>query len=293
MAADYTFDASPRRPRGPADPRHPGRACTSRPTSGGTVAGVPGVVTAVARQRLLDPGPAARPDARTSEGIFVFTARGARPSRSGTAVDGQRPRQRVPARRRRRRDNLTITEIVAARPSTPARHGDAIAPTLLGAGGRAPPTAMIDDDALGDVEDAAPLFDPRQDGIDFHESLEGMLVRDQQPGRRRADERLRRAPGGRRRRPARRPRTARGGVVVTPRATSTPSGCILDDGARPHAADRATCGDGLAARSGRRRLLVRQLQVLADGRPTAPRRRPPARGHRGAAARNELADRPR
>ena len=50
-----------------------------------------------------------------------------------------------------------------------------IAPTLVGQGGRIPPTTVIDDDA-SDVE-TPDTFDPQQDGIDFHESLEGMLVR--------------------------------------------------------------------------------------------------------------------
>jgi hypothetical protein len=35
---------------------------------------------------------------------------------------------------------------------------------------------VIEDDASGDVETSG-VFDPASDGIDFYESLEGMLVR--------------------------------------------------------------------------------------------------------------------
>ena len=50
-----------------------------------------------------------------------------------------------------------------------------------------PPTTVIEDDVVdpggedptaisGDVEQGNPLFDPQEDGIDFYESLEGMLT---------------------------------------------------------------------------------------------------------------------
>ena len=53
--------------------------------------------------------------------------------------------------------------------------GSPIAPTIIGQGGRVPPNRIIDNDSTGDV-DTNPVFDPQQDGIDFHESIEGMLV---------------------------------------------------------------------------------------------------------------------
>jgi len=40
-----------------------------------------------------------------------------------------------------------------------------------------PPVAIIDNDTTGSVETGPTTFDPAQDGIDFWESLEGMLVR--------------------------------------------------------------------------------------------------------------------
>lgn len=53
-------------------------------------------------------------------------------------------------------------------------------PVVIGAGGRVPPSAVIEDDAAGDVE-AGATFDPASDGLDFYESLEGMLVQVNNP----------------------------------------------------------------------------------------------------------------
>lgn len=49
-------------------------------------------------------------------------------------------------------------------------------PTVIGNGGRKPPTEIIDDDAGSSVETGG-TFDPTTDGIDFYESLEDMRVR--------------------------------------------------------------------------------------------------------------------
>ena len=50
------------------------------------------------------------------------------------------------------------------------------APTVIGTGGRIPPTTIIDDDSPGGTVGASTPFDPASDGIDFYESLEGMRV---------------------------------------------------------------------------------------------------------------------
>ena len=71
-------------------------------------------------------------------------------------------------------ESLSLTEI--SRPTVTAMAGgNPIAPTVIGQGGRIPPNRVIDNDSTGDV-DTNPIFDPHQDGIDFHESIEGMLV---------------------------------------------------------------------------------------------------------------------
>ena len=71
--------------------------------------------------------------------------------------------------------NLTTTELTSPA-VTPGGPGAAIAQTVIGGGGRVPPTSVIEDDATGDVETSG-SFDPATDGIDFWESLEAMLLR--------------------------------------------------------------------------------------------------------------------
>lgn len=73
-------------------------------------------------------------------------------------------------------DNLTITRIATPTVFISSTGNTLPAATTIGQGGRMPPTSIIDNDSTGDVETSS-VFDPAQDGIDFYESLEGMLVR--------------------------------------------------------------------------------------------------------------------
>jgi len=121
---------------------------------------------------LQEPRPDADP--ATSEGIFVFTggeppavaAVGAAVQVAGTVAEF-RPGGSATA-------NLSITQITRA--TVTGTGTGSVAPTVIGAGGRVAPTMVIEDDVNGDVERAG-TFDPAQDGLDFYESLEGMLVR--------------------------------------------------------------------------------------------------------------------
>jgi 2',3'-cyclic-nucleotide 2'-phosphodiesterase (5'-nucleotidase family) len=65
--------------------------------------------------------------------------------------------------------NLSTTQISSSTITTLSTGNPLPTSTLIGAGGRIPPTENIDDDAFA-------IFDPVNDGIDFFESLEGMLV---------------------------------------------------------------------------------------------------------------------
>jgi hypothetical protein len=68
--------------------------------------------------------------------------------------------------------NLSTTQITATNAANTlvTSSGNALPDAVvLGAGGRTPPTEIIDDDAFAS-------FDPATDGIDFYESLEGMRV---------------------------------------------------------------------------------------------------------------------
>jgi hypothetical protein len=140
------------------------------------VAGVEGIVT-VERSGsfwMQDPTPDA--DQATSEGILVFG------SGLGALVDVG-DHVRVSGRVLEFRpggeatDNLTTTEITSPGLSVAVlSSGNPLpAPTVVGAGGRAPPSRVISDDATGSVETSG-VFDPATDGIDFYESLEGMRV---------------------------------------------------------------------------------------------------------------------
>lgn len=136
----------------------------------GTAVRTQGVVTAIDTNGyyLQSAVGATDGDIRTSDGIFVFTSTAPVGIRIGELlrVDGTvtefRPGGTAGA------NNLTTTELTSV--SIVARLGTAdIETTIIGAGGRVPPTEIIDNDGFG-------TYDPAQDGIDFYESLEGVLV---------------------------------------------------------------------------------------------------------------------
>lgn len=138
---------------------------------------VPGVVTAVASNGFYMQDPQGDSDARTSDALFVFS--GSTPAVSagqevevvGTVTEF-RPGGLSSG-------NLTITELTNPRVTlAPGRFASAaVDATIIGIGGRMPPSQVIDDDTLGSVEVAGQTsFDPEHDGIDFYESLEGMLL---------------------------------------------------------------------------------------------------------------------
>lgn len=133
-----------------------------------------GIVTALRSNGfyLQDPSPDAS-DA-TSEGIFAFT--GAAPA---AAVGDRASVQGNVAEFRpggsRGTGNLTQTELTSPAITITASGQALPAPTVVGPGGRVPPTSIIENDAFGSVETGG-TFDPAQDGIDFYESMEGMRV---------------------------------------------------------------------------------------------------------------------
>jgi len=242
-AADFTVGApTPRNSRGegpgeqeepPGEPAriHDVQGAGHRSPYAGRRVEVPGIVTAVSGNGfwLQDPAPDADP--RTSEGIFIFRGTG--------VVVGDSVRVTGPVSEFRPGGgvNLTLTEITAGIVSPPGEPG-AIRPTLIGPGGLTPPQQVIEDDA-SDVETNGE-FDPSQDGIDFHESLEGMLVRIAAPHAVGPRSRFGEIPvvtdglAG--------PFTPRGGVFVRP-VDFNPERFILDDVIAP--TPSANVGDGL------------------------------------------------
>jgi len=71
--------------------------------------------------------------------------------------------------------NLSTTQIDDPEVTVLSSGNDLPAPTIIGEGGRIPPTEIIDDDTEGFINEST-NFDPQFDGLDFYESLEGMLV---------------------------------------------------------------------------------------------------------------------
>ncbi len=141
--------------------------------AGEVVTGVQGVVTAVSGSGffLQDPHPDA--DEATSEGIFVYMAGtpavtiGDLISVTGTVdefTSGGVSSGNLSGTELR---NVTIDLLATGQPLP--------APIIVGGDGRLPPHQIIDNDSNGDVN-LTPEFDPAEDGIDFYESLEGMLV---------------------------------------------------------------------------------------------------------------------
>ena len=125
-----------------------------------------GVVTAVAADGFYLQDPVGDANPATSDGIFVFTNNPPTVAVGDTVhVEGMVD-EFIPGGVSS--GNLSTTEITS--PSIAALP-PAIFPTatVIGAGGRLPPTHIIDNDAFA-------TFDSDQDGIDFYESLEGMLV---------------------------------------------------------------------------------------------------------------------
>ena len=130
-----------------------------------------GIVTAVASNGFYLQDPEGDGNRATSDAIFIFT--GTAPT--VVAGDGITVRGTVnefrggndPA-------NLTITQLTGPVITVNSTGNALPAAILIGPDGITPPTETIDDDNFA-------VFDPENDGIDFFESLEGMLVTVQNP----------------------------------------------------------------------------------------------------------------
>jgi predicted extracellular nuclease len=143
------------------------------PRNGQNVAGVVGVVTALAGNGFYVQDPSPDTDPATSDALFVFTS-GAPTVAVGDAVvvNGVVSEFRPGGGSS---TNLTTTEITSPQVTVASSGNPLPAATVVGSGGRVPPGEVIDDDAGGSVETSG-TFDPASDGIDFYESLEAMRV---------------------------------------------------------------------------------------------------------------------
>ena len=127
-----------------------------------------GVVTAVGSNGFYLQDPTGDGDDATSDGIFVFTGSAPRVSVGDELEVSGTVSEFFPGGTDTR--NQPITQISGSSTVTTLSTGNALpAPVILGAAGRVPPDTDIDDDALG-------AYEPEGDGLDFFESVEGMLV---------------------------------------------------------------------------------------------------------------------
>ncbi len=135
-----------------------------------------GIVTAVDSNGFYLQDPDGDGDTDTSDGIFVFT--GSAP----TVAVGDEAEVRgdvsefIPGGAGT--GNLSITQIAAATVAVLSSGNALPAATLIGQNGYAPPTDKIisEGELPVNLQTDPGTFNPAEDGIDFYESLEGMLV---------------------------------------------------------------------------------------------------------------------
>ena len=194
-----------------------------------------GIVTAVARSGFYFQDPIGDGDERTSDGMFVYTQKAPRVSVGDEVQVNGTVIEYTPGGAAT--NNLSITEFSQPDRIKIVSTGNPIpAPVVIGAAGRQPPTRVIDNDRFA-------VFDPAEDGIDFYESLEGMLVEVQDAvaisPTNRFGEIVVLADAG-----AGQQLNSRGGLNLTPE-TLHPQRIQLDDSLLPGAMPTAQVGDAL------------------------------------------------
>ncbi|MEM1393441.1 MAG: lamin tail domain-containing protein, partial [Cyanobacteria bacterium P01_H01_bin.150] len=133
-----------------------------------------GVVTAVDSNGFYLQDAMGDGDNATSDAIFVFTGSTPTVTVGNFAEVSGTVSEFTPGGTSTR--NLSTTQISNATVTIPEISVQIVpTPVVIGAGGRVPPTENIDNDAFGMIAGEG-NFDPDTDGIDFFESLEGMLV---------------------------------------------------------------------------------------------------------------------
>jgi predicted extracellular nuclease len=162
------------------------------PLVGTTVTNVQGIVTGIiatgSSRGFYMQDPNGDGDDATSEGIFVFRGSSWTPPAGFAVGSSVQVMGRVDEfRKGNDANNLTVTQINTSSSVSGAAVSligsiGSITSTLLGAGGRTIPNSVINDDFTsgGNVETGGD-FDPVNDGIDFYESLEGMVVQVNNP----------------------------------------------------------------------------------------------------------------
>jgi len=144
------------------------------PLAGQTVTGVTGIVTSKRQNGFYLQDPTPDGDNATSEGVFVFTMTEPRVAVGDAVMVSGRVGEFRPGGTSGT-TNLTLTQLEGPTVDI-VSHGNPLpTPVVIGQGGRLPPSEIIASEPPGDVEQGGNL-DPLHNGLDFYESLEGMLV---------------------------------------------------------------------------------------------------------------------
>ncbi|MEO1138363.1 MAG: choice-of-anchor I family protein [Pseudomonadota bacterium] len=137
-----------------------------------------GIVTAVDANGFYVQDPDGDGDDATSDAVFVFTGFGNTGDvQVGDAVTLKgEVSEFVPGGTGT--GNLSTTQIIEAEIEITSSGNDLPDATIIGTEGRTPPTEVVisEDELPVNLQEDAGTFNPETDGIDFYESLEGMLV---------------------------------------------------------------------------------------------------------------------
>ncbi|MDR7071859.1 DUF6359 domain-containing protein [Fictibacillus barbaricus] len=147
------------------------------PVANKTVEGVEGIITHVVDANnfyMQDLKP--DQDENTSEGILVYKKNHGQVKGNVVAVNGLVKEWVLDGYSDKLKTDLSVTELNADKGAITLLSAGQALPraTIIGMFGRKQPTEIIDNDNFG-------LFDPKEDGIDFYESMEGMLVQVNNP----------------------------------------------------------------------------------------------------------------
>ncbi|MEA4812920.1 MAG: endonuclease/exonuclease/phosphatase family protein [Anaerolineaceae bacterium] len=144
------------------------------PYDGQIVRDIRGVVTALRGDGFFMQDPEPDNDPETSDGVFVKASGQCSPAAGSLVLLPEaKVREFNPAGVGE--NSLTITNLVASRCEVLEKAFALPKPIIIGQGGRIPPDKIIENDTNGYVS-RDNLYDPAEDGLDFYESLEGMLV---------------------------------------------------------------------------------------------------------------------
>jgi predicted extracellular nuclease len=147
----------------------------------GSIVATGGIVTAIAFNGFYLQDPDGDGDANTSDGIFVFTDDapsvdvGDEVELTGVVLEF------IPGGAET--GNLSITQITSPETKVLSGSNSLPAPVIIGTGGRIPPAVDVisKSERPVNLQEVPGVFNPDNNGIDFYESLEGMLVTIEDP----------------------------------------------------------------------------------------------------------------